>query len=100
MVDVAHDGHDRRTALELLGRILGVVLGQIFLFREAHLFHFVAELGGDDGGGVDVQRLVDGRHDAEVEQHLDELVGLQAHLVRHVRHADGFLDADLALGGL
>ena len=76
------------------------MIGQILFFGEAHLFHFIAEFGGYDGCRVDVQRLVDGRHDAEVEQHLDDFIGLQAHLVSHVGHPDGFFDADLALDGL
>ena len=100
MVDMAHDGHDRRTALELFRQVLNAVFRQILFLGEAHLFHFIAEFGGYDGGRVDVQRLVDGRHDAEVEQHLDDFIGLQAHLVSHVRHTDGFFDADLALSGL
>ena len=45
VVDVAHDGDDRRTGLEIFGLIL--LLGQqVIFFGEAGLFHFVVEFGG------------------------------------------------------
>ena len=99
MVNVPHDGHHRRTRPELFGRI-GFSGSQIVFFRKAHLFHLIAELGSHHCGGVDIQGVIDGGHYAETEQHLDDLAGLDAHLVGHVRHPDGFLNADLALGGL
>ncbi len=94
---MAHDGDDRRTGPEILGLVRNLLL-QVVLLLEARLLHLVAELGRNDGRRVEVDGLVDGRHDPKVEEHLDDLVGLEAHLVRHVGNADGVLDAQLALG--
>ena len=99
VVHVAHDGHHGRARLEGFGSV-HVLGGQVVVFREAHLFHFIAKFGSDQGGRVKVQGLVDGGHDAKAKENLDDLVGFETHLVGHVGHTDGFRDADFALGGL
>ena len=99
VVNVTHDGNHGRARLERFRRVhfLG---NQIIVFREADLFNFVPEFGGHKGGGVDIEGLVDGGHDAKTKENLDDLVGFQTHLVGHVGNADGFGNTDLALGCL
>ena len=99
MVDVAHDGHDRRTGLQVLGLVR---LGgdEVVVLGKTELFHFEAELRSGQGGGLHVQGLVDGDQRAESEQDLDEILGLGAHLAGQVGDPDGLLHADLALGRL
>ena len=96
MVDMTHDGDHGRTRLEILG-LVGFGLAEIVLFLEAGLLNLVVEFGGHDLGRVEINGLVDGGHDSEVEKHLDDFVGLEAHLMRHIGDADGLGDAQLAL---
>ena len=85
MVDVAHDGDDRRARQRL---VLRVGLG--FLFEEGVR---IVELGGerrvahfldDDHRRLLVELLVDRDHLAELHQLLDDLGRLDRHLVREV----------------
>jgi len=96
VVDMTHDGDHGRTRLEILG-LVGFGLAEIVLFLEAGLLNLVVEFGGHDLGRVEINGLVDGGHDSEVEKHLDDFVGLEAHLMRHIGDADGLGDAQLAL---
>ena len=69
MVDVAHDGDDRRTRLERLVRV--DVHGRVDIdvaFRHAR--DVVAEFLDQQLRGVLVDRLIDGDHHAHVEQRL------------------------------
>ena len=86
VVDVAHDGHDRGSRLEL-GRVVlleedllgrGVDLGLAIGIGDAggrgdRLGHLVAELAGDERRGVAVDQLVDGREDAALDQLADDV---------------------------
>ena len=87
VVDVTHDGHDRR-ARHQRRRIVGDV-EQAFLdvgFGDA--LDGVAEFLGDELGGVGVDHVVDLRHLALLHQQLD-------HVDRALGHAVGeFLDGD------
>ena len=99
VVDVAHNGDHRRTRLEGFGSVhfLG---GQVVIFREACLFHFITKFGSYQGGSFEIQCLVDGGHNAQAKENLDDFIGLKTHLVSHVGYANGFSHADFALGSL
>ena len=93
VVDVAHDGDDRRTGAELVGILVGpqrrpaaAVLGAARLdellaggllgrgtLGDASLGRLEAELARDERGGVEVDRLVDGREDPVLDQDVDDL---------------------------
>ena len=96
VVDVAHDGDHRRPGLQVLNGVRGAGRQELLLVK-GDVFHLMPELAGQQGGGVHVQRLVDGGHDAHGEQGLDDGLGLDAHLVRQVGQTDVLIDADLAL---
>ena len=73
MVDVTHDGHDRRT-MNQRGRI-------IFNFRDCRricfrwqFFHSHAEFAGNQASSVKVDFLIDRRHDAQHHQFLDHFI--------------------------
>jgi hypothetical protein len=57
----------------------------------------VAEFLDHQHRRIALDRLIDGRHDAEVHQHLDDFGGLHCHLLRQLGHRDGLPERDLAL---
>ena len=87
MVDMAHDGHNRRTRQQ---RGVG-----IFLAFQAH-FHvgignpagLVAKLGDHQLGGVGVNHLRDVRHHAHLHQGTHHLVAARGHTVGQFLHGD------------
>ena len=103
MVDVTHDGDDRRTRqrLDVVRRLrLGQQRVRIVELRGLRL---VPHLLDQDHRRLLVEHLVDGDHRAHLHHRLDELGGLHRHLVREVGERDrlGHLDlADLRARGL
>ncbi len=93
VVDVTHDGHDRRTRLQVLVLLVldarvqvdveGVEEFLLLLLRGDDL-DVVAELGAEHLEGVLVERLRRRRHLTEVEEHGDEAAGVRIDLVREV----------------
>ena len=90
MVNVAHNGHDRRTGLEVL---LGIVevFGNQRGFRRLLLLPLEGnlEVGAHQLGGIEVDFAVDGGHVAQHEQLLDDFAGGLADLFGQVAHGDG-----------
>ncbi len=66
VVDVSHNGYDRRTGKQAF-RAVDFGRNKIIFFGEAHFFHFIAKFGGDKSSRVDVERTVDSRHNAKIE---------------------------------
>ena len=99
VVHVAHDHHHGGTGHQVLLLVL-VVVDELFLDGDHHfLLHLAAHLLGDDGGGVEVDDLAQGGHDAVLHQALDHLCAGFLHAAGQLAHADliGNLDGD---GGL
>ena len=95
MVDVAHDGDDRRARLQRR-RIVGDV-EQAFLdvgFGDA--LDGVAEFLGDELGGVGVDHVGDLRHLALLHQQLDHVDRALGHAVGELLDGDRLRDRDLA----
>ena len=86
VVDVAHDGDDRRTGEEILLGILNVLVleGVLGGLGQLH-FQFHAEFGADQLRGVEVQFVVDGGDDAQHHQLFDDLAGRLADALRRGR---------------
>ena len=96
VVDMAHDGDDRRARLQILGVILGA--DEAFLdvgFRDAP--HRVAELLGHQLGGVGVDHVVDLMHRAVLHQIFDDVDAALGHAVGELLDGDDLGDHDLAL---
>ena len=95
VVDVAHDGHDRRARNEI-GRIdvLGLDL-QHLLFEGLHL-HVGAEFPRDHRGGLVVERAVDRHHQAAVHQLLEDVLRLDVELRRKIGDGHAFCKRDRA----
>ena len=70
VVNVTHDGDDRRTGLQLIFGILRArFLSQRILSRAIELhFKLYAKLGADQRSGIEIQLTVDVGHDTEQEQ--------------------------------
>ena len=99
VVHVAHDHHHGGTGHQVLLLVL-VVVDELFLDGDHHfLLHLAAHLLGDDGGGVEVDDLAQGGHDAVLHQALDHLCAGFLHAAGQLAHADliGNLHGD---GGL
>ena len=95
VVNVTHDSYHRCTAnLFTLSRLNALdqrVFNGIFLHRNGlvtHLFHH-------QYGGVLIQYLIDGRHSAHLEHYLDDLSGLDRHLLGQFGHGDALRDVHL-----
>ena len=96
VVDVTHDGDDRRTR-QRIGRVrlLGVDehrVGIVELGRLGLVAHFL----DDDHRRFLVEHLVDRHHRAELHQRLDHFGGLDRHPVREVGDGDRLGHEDLA----
>ena len=100
VIDVAHHGDHRRPRDHLarhhfFGRLFDHLLGV-----EGNILDAVAELAGEQGGGVNVEHLVERRHLAEFHQFLDQVAGLNAHRAPEIANGDALGDSHDALGGL
>ena len=98
VVDVAHDGHNGRPGLQVPGLRLGALQHLVVLGR--HGLHLVAELGGDEACGIDIDGLVDGDHRAQAEKLVDDVACAHAHLLGQLAHPDGLRDPDPPLARL
>ena len=101
VVDVAHDRHHRRPRSEraaVFDRLERVFQNRLGV--EGDVLHGVLEIRGDQRCGVVVERLVDGRHDAQVHQLLDDLAGLDTQAPGQVADADDLGNPHDALAGL
>lgn len=98
VVDMSHDSDNRRTLFQAFGCI-GHRLLDLFQVN-CHVLDLIAVLGGQDGGSVVVQRMVDGYHHAHLHQRLDQVGSLDAHALGQFAHADRLGDLDDTLDGL
>ena len=93
MVDVTHDADDGASRNEILRLVLRVV-EQLLLDGDDNLTRNLrAELVGDEIRGVKIDRLVDGRHDAEGHQLLYDFSG------GHLESRRELADRDLVRNG-
>ena len=89
VVHVAHDGHHRRTWQQLGVLIRHFVVSKGFWIVQCSHHRFVTHFFHHDHGGILVQGLVHGGHLAQLHQVLDDLRGLDGHLVGQLGHGDG-----------
>ena len=87
VVDVTHDRDDRRTKLGRAFFSSRFFVEQAF-FGKGDALALEAEFVGNEGGGVDVDGLVDRDHHAHREQLGDHLATLDGHLVRKLANGD------------
>ncbi len=93
VIDVAHDGDDRR-AREVVLRPVGHFLLGFGLLLETDDFGAETELGAHFLGDVEVQRLVDGGQDPLGDELLDDVLRLDLHLFRELFQGHAFGDRD------
>ena len=95
MVDVAHDGHDRR-ARHQRRRIVGDVEHAFLDVGFGDALDGVAEFLGDELGGVGVDHVVDRHHLALLHQELDDVDRALGHAVGEFLDGDRLRDRHLA----
>ncbi len=89
VVDMAHDGHDRRARLQVGVGILRTFQAHFDVgFR--HALHAMAEFLHDQLGRIRVDGLRQRRHHAHAEQRLHHLAATRGHAVRKFLHGDRF----------
>ena len=96
MIDVAHDGYDRRARLE----VFGVVLFTDEAFLDVGLGHApdgVSEFLGNQLGGIGVDHVGDLAHLAVAHQELDDVDAALGHAVGELLDGDDLGNDDLAL---
>ena len=88
VVNVTHDNNNGSAGLQILSLILADV-DQLLLNGDDHfLLHLAAHLFRDDGGGVKVDDLAQGSHDAVLHQALDNLGAGLLHAGGQLANAD------------
>ena len=88
VVHMAHDHHNGGTGHQILGLVL-VVVDELFLDGDHHfLFHLAAHFLSDNGGGIIIDHLAQGGHDAVFHQALDHLCAGFLHAACQLTHAD------------
>ena len=95
VVDVAHDGHDRRARHEV-GRVVGLVEQALFDVELGDAAHRMAEFLGDQLGGVGVDDVRDLEHLPLLHEQLDHVDGTLGHAVGEFLDGDGLRDRHLA----
>ena len=88
VVHVTHDHHNRGPGHQILSLIL-MGVNELFLNGDHHfLLHLAAHFLGDNGGGVKVDHLAQGGHNAVFHQALDHLGAGLFHPAGQLAHAD------------
>ncbi len=95
VIDMAHDGDDRRARLQLGIRVLFALQAQLNV-RIRDAADLVAEFGDDQLGGIGVDGLGDGGHHAHFHQGAHHIAAGGGHAVGEFLHGDGFGQHDLA----
>ena len=95
VVDMAHDGDDRRARLERFFRI-DIFVGRNIDVRFGHLLDGMTELFDEQFRRILVDRLVDGNHHVEVEEFLDEIGPLLTHTLGQFADRDRLWDDNVA----
>ena len=95
VVNVAHDSHHRRSLQGLRLLLLHLVIGEGLRIIQGGNNRLVTHFFNHDHGRVLIQRLVDGDHLPQLHEVLDNLRGLDRHLVRKLCHRDGLRHMDL-----
>ena len=89
MVNMAHDGHDRRTRLHGFGPVYIVIVENVDIGIR-HACDVVAKLLDQQFCGVLVNGFVDRNRHAHFEQCFDKVAALFRHTVGKFLHRDGF----------
>ena len=97
MVDMAHDRDDRGARLQILGLVLNLH-DDLFDIGIRHADGAMAEFVGHQLGGIGVDGLVAGDHQAHAHQRFDDIGRALGHPVGQFRHKDRF--GQLHIAGL
>ena len=92
VVDVAHDGHDRRARFFLDAGVIHQIRQIVFqrLFLTFHQLGGMAHFLGEQYRRFLVDVLIHGGHFTHLHHCLDEFLGLDVHPLGQLSHGDGF----------
>ncbi|CCJ95227.1 hypothetical protein BN131_2900 [Cronobacter malonaticus 681] len=99
VVNVTHDGHNRRARLSLCAHIT-IAHYRFFQLVFTTQDNFVAHLFSNQLRGFLIDDLVDGRHRAELHHRFDNLRAFYSHLVSKFSDGDGFTDNNVTVNRL
>ena len=95
VIDMAHDGYDRGAREQIVIDVCIAFKAQFDVgFR--HAANPVPELLHHQFGGIGIQRLGDGRHDAHLHQRLDDFRRARGHTIGQFLHGDGLWQNDVS----
>ncbi len=99
MVDVTHDGDDRRARFL---RSIGIAIAHYRFFQLvlAAQDHFMTHLFRYQLSCFLIDNLVDGRHRAHLHHRFDDLRTFHRHFVSQFGYGDGFADDDVTVNNL
>ena len=99
MVNVTHDGHNRRARFSRCTRVT-VAHYRFFQLVFTTQDNFVAHLFSNQLCGFLIDNLVDGCHCAQFHHRFDDLRAFNRHLVRQFANGDSFADHNVTVNGL
>ena len=104
MVNVPHDGDDRRPGQQTLERFRfsGTAAGVLKdgLLVKGDVLHLVVEFISEQRGGFKIKRVVDGHHGPLAHKFLDQIVGLDPHAFGKFAHGNHVADTNDTLDRL
>ena len=96
VIDMPHHGHDRTAKLELFLIIRRLLFIHGFFF-DGNSLDLIIEISRHQGSRIGVQHLIDGRHDPQSYEFLDDLACLDSHAPGQLSDRNAGLHSDFTL---
>ena len=96
VIDVAHDRHHRRT-WDQRCFVVGLAPEPDLDVGSRDALGAMPELAHHQFGGIRVKRLIDGRHDVHLHEHLDDIDAALRHAVGQLLYGDRVRDDDVTV---
>ena len=97
MVNVTHDGNNRRSWRKIICFIFFILFLHFHLLLHIDEFHFIPEFSSNQFNNFCVETLVDGNHDAEAHTLTDDLSKVHIQQTGQLTYTDKFCNLDLVV---